>query len=76
MALQQYDLDSGLIKRCIRGVFYGRFDEIRILETHLFIYERQKERGRDIGRGRSRLPCMEPEAGLDPRTPESLSYNT
>ena len=28
---------------------------------------RDPERGRDIGRGRSRL-CREPDAGLDPRT--------
>ena len=29
------------------------------------------ERGRDPGRGRSRLPCREPDVGLDPRTPGS-----
>ena len=29
---------------------------------------RKTERGRDIGRGRSRLPCGEPDVGLDPRT--------
>ena len=28
-----------------------------------------RERGRDIGRGRNRLPAGEPDAGLDPRTP-------
>ena len=33
----------------------------------LFIHERHTERGRDIGRGRSRLP----DAGLDARTPGS-----
>ena len=35
---------------------------------HLFIYERHREKGRDTGRGRSRLPWGEPDAGLDPRT--------
>ena len=30
--------------------------------------ERERERGRDIGRGRARLPCGEPNVGLDPRT--------
>ena len=29
--------------------------------------ERERERGRDTGRGRSRL-CREPDVGLDPRT--------
>ena len=30
----------------------------------------ERERGRDTGKGRSRLPpCREPDAGLDPRTP-------
>ena len=32
---------------------------------------RDRERGRDIGRGRSRLPAEEPDAELDPRTPGS-----
>ena len=32
---------------------------------------RDKERDRDIGRGRSRLPCGEPDAGLDPRAQRS-----
>ena len=31
----------------------------------------ERERGRDIGRGRSRLPTGESDAGLDPRTPGS-----
>ena len=31
-----------------------------------------RERSRDTGRGRSRLPaCGEPDVGLDPRTPGS-----
>ena len=29
------------------------------------------ERGRDTGRGRSRLHAREPDVGLDPRTPGS-----
>ena len=29
---------------------------------------RDTERGRDIGRGRSRLPVGKPDAGFDPRT--------
>ena len=33
--------------------------------------ERVSERGRDTGRGRSRLSCREPDTGLDPRTPGS-----
>ena len=37
---------------------------------YLFIHERHIERGRDIGRGKSRLP-VEPDVGLDPRTPGS-----
>ena len=32
---------------------------------------RDTERGRDIDKERSRLPCKEPDAGLDPRTPGS-----
>ena len=35
---------------------------------YLFIHERQTERGRDTGRGRSRLPVVEPDVGLGPRT--------
>ena len=30
-----------------------------------------RERGRDKGRGRSRLHCREPDVGLDPGTPGS-----
>ena len=33
------------------------------LKIYLFIHERHREKGRDIGRGRSRLP-----AGSDPKT--------
>ena len=33
---------------------------------------RDKERGRDIGAGRSRLPAGEPDAGFHHRTPGSL----
>ena len=32
---------------------------------------RDTERGRDIGRGRSRLPARGPDVGLDPGTPRS-----
>ena len=32
---------------------------------------RDTERGRDTGRGRSRLHNREPDVGLDPRTPGS-----
>ena len=32
---------------------------------------RDTDRGRHIGRGRSRLPAGVPDAGLDPRTPGS-----
>ena len=32
---------------------------------------RDTETGRDIGRGRGRLPTGTPNAGLDPRTPGS-----
>ena len=31
----------------------------------------ERERGRDIGRGRSRLHAREPDVGLDPRSPGS-----
>ena len=36
---------------------------------YLFIHERHRERGRNIGRERSRL--HEPDVGLDPGTPGS-----
>ena len=36
---------------------------------YLFIHERHTERGRDIGRGRSRFPVGEPDVGLHPKTP-------
>ena len=35
--------------------------------------DRETKRGRDTGRGRSRLQCKEPNAGLDPRSPGSGS---
>ena len=39
---------------------------------HLFIHERQREEGRDTGRGESRLLAGSlPDVGLDPRTPGS-----
>ena len=42
---------------------------------YLFIYDRhthrQRERRRDTGRGRRRLPCREPDMGFDPRSPGS-----
>ena len=43
--------------------FYSYFYFLKIL----FIHERQKERGRDIGK----VPCRKPDVGLDPGTPES-----
>ena len=36
------------------------------LRFYLFIPERQRERGRDIGSGRSRLPAGEPNVRLNP----------
>ena len=36
-----------------------------------FIHERHTERGRDIGRGRTRLPVGSPNAGLNPGAPGS-----
>ena len=40
---------------------------------HLFIHERHTKRGRDIGRekGEKQASWVEPNAGLDPRTPGS-----
>ena len=40
---------------------------------YLFIHERHREgeRGRDTGRGKSRLPCKEPDFGVDPGSPGS-----
>ena len=38
------------------------------LRFYLFIHERHTERGRDTGRGRSRLSEGEPDTGLNPRT--------
>ena len=38
---------------------------------YLFTHERHRERGRDISRGRSRLPVGSSMWGLDPRTPGS-----
>ena len=53
-----------------KASFSLRFFKSIFLRFYLFIHERHTERGRDIGRGRSRLP-MEPDMGLDPRTPRS-----
>ena len=55
---------------CFGVFFFFSFFKI------LFIYLREtaSERGntsRGSGRGRSRLPAEEPDAGLNPRTPES-----
>ena len=46
MTLGGWDIKFSLI------LFYLRF--------YLFIHERHRERGRDIGRGRSRLPAESP----------------
>ena len=35
----------------------------------LFIHERHRERGREIGRWKKQAPCREPDVGLDPGTP-------
>ena len=37
-------------------------------KKRFYLFTRETKRGRDIGRGRSRLPCREPDVGLDPRT--------
>ena len=39
--------------------------------SFLFIHERHRQRGRDIGRGRSRHPAGNPDVGLNPKTPGS-----
>ena len=44
---------------------------INFLRFCLFIHERHNERGKDTGRGRSRLQKQKPGEGLDPGTPES-----
>ena len=36
----------------------------------IYLFMRGTQRGRDAGRGRSRLPAGEPHVGLDLRTPE------
>ena len=43
------------------------------LRFYLFIPERHKERGRDIGRRRSRLPAESPMQGLIPKPPGKWS---
>ena len=37
----------------------------------MIVTERERETGRDTGRGRSRLHCREPDVGLDPWSPGS-----
>ena len=37
----------------------------------MIVTERERERGRDIGRGRSRLMHREPDVGFDPGSPGS-----
>ena len=49
--------------RTNRGYLFRDFKK-----DYLFIHERHTERGRETGRGRSRLPAGEPDAGLDPGT--------
>ena len=34
----------------------------------MFLFMKDRERGRDTGLGRSRLPCGEPNVRLNPRT--------
>ena len=41
------------------------------LYSMLYITQREREGGRDTGRGRSRLHAGSPTQGLDPRNPES-----
>ena len=41
---------------------------ILFLKDFGYLFMRDTEEGRDIGRGRSRLLCAESDAGLDPRT--------
>ena len=41
------------------------------LRFYLFMRDTERERGRDTGRGRSRLHAGEPDVGLDPGTPGS-----
>ena len=45
--------------------------DIFFLRLYLFIHKRHRERGRDPGRGRSRLHEGRPDVGLDPGTPGS-----
>ena len=43
----------------------------RLLFNNSYLFMRDTERGRDIGKGRRSRPCREPDAGLHPRTPGS-----
>ena len=55
----------------IQGDFQGEVTtDLRLFKKILFIHERERERGRDTGQGRSRLPAGTPNVGLDPRTGE------
>ena len=38
-------------------------------DFYLFILERHRERGRDIGKGRSKAPCGEPDTGTGSQDP-------
>ena len=37
----------------------------------MIVTHRERERGRDTGRGRSRLHALGPDVGFDPRSPGS-----
>ena len=49
------------------------FKLLLVLRFYLFIHERLRERPRDIGRGRSKAPCGEPNAGLNEGTAGSCA---
>ena len=43
-------------------------EKLFFFKDFIYLFMRDKERGRDIGAGRSRLPAGEPDAGFSPRT--------